>query len=69
MLHEDGYNADTLARPRYGRCLAGVAAAAADRLGWSRTGVRVAWLVWALLMPVSALLVYVLGAWILPERN
>lgn len=35
----------TLIRPRTGRLLAGVCAGIADRFGWSRTLVRVAWVI------------------------
>uniref|UniRef100_A0A942SXY0 PspC domain-containing protein n=1 Tax=Neobacillus citreus TaxID=2833578 RepID=A0A942SXY0_9BACI len=36
---------NTLLRPRNGRLLAGVCAGIADRFGWSRAFVRVAWVV------------------------
>jgi phage shock protein C len=35
----------TLLRPRNGRLLAGVCAGIADRFGWSRTAVRVLWVI------------------------
>ncbi|MGN8049238.1 PspC domain-containing protein [Curtobacterium sp. 22159] len=36
---------NTLIRPRTGRLLAGVCAGIADRFGWSRALVRIAWVV------------------------
>jgi phage shock protein C len=36
---------NTLIRPRNGRLLAGVCAGIADRFGWSRTFVRIAWVI------------------------
>jgi phage shock protein PspC (stress-responsive transcriptional regulator) len=36
---------NTLTRPRTGRLLAGVCAGIADRFGWSRTFVRIAWVI------------------------
>ncbi len=36
---------NTLIRPRTGRLLAGVCAGIADRFGWSRTLVRIAWVI------------------------
>jgi len=36
---------NALTRPRNGRVLAGVCAGVADRFGWSRTFVRVAWVI------------------------
>ena len=36
---------NTLTRPRTGRILAGVCAGIADRFGWSRTLVRIAWVI------------------------
>ena len=36
---------NTLIRPRTGRLLAGVCAGIADRFGWSRTFVRIAWVI------------------------
>jgi phage shock protein C len=35
----------TLLRPRNGRLLAGVCAGIADRFGWSRSAVRVLWVI------------------------
>jgi phage shock protein C len=35
----------TLLRPRNGRLLAGVCAGIADRFGWSRTAVRILWVI------------------------
>jgi phage shock protein C len=39
---------NTLHRPRSGRLLAGVCAGIADRFGWSRTAVRVLWVILSL---------------------
>ncbi|MET3450319.1 MULTISPECIES: PspC domain-containing protein [Curtobacterium] len=36
---------NALTRPRNGRLLAGVCAGIADRFGWSRTFVRIAWVI------------------------
>jgi len=36
---------NALTRPRNGRLLAGVCAGIADRFGWSRTLVRIAWVI------------------------
>lgn len=53
----------TFLRPRSGRLLAGVCAGIADRLGWSRTLVRVVWVVLSL-FPGPLWVLYVV-LWIL----
>jgi phage shock protein PspC (stress-responsive transcriptional regulator) len=54
---------NTLTRPRSGRLLAGVCAAIADRFGWSRTVVRIAWVILSF-FPGPLWIAYVL-LWIL----
>jgi phage shock protein C len=53
----------TLTRPRAGRLIGGVCAAIADRFGWSRTAVRIAFVI-SLILPGPQILLYVL-LWIL----
>lgn len=53
----------TFLRPRSGRLLAGVCAGIADRLGWSRTLVRVVWVILSL-FPGPLWVLYVV-LWIL----
>ena len=54
---------NTLIRPRAGRLLAGVCAGIADRFGWSRTLVRIAWVILSL-FPGPLWIAYVV-LWIL----
>lgn len=51
-----------LVRPREGRVIAGVCAGIADRFGWSRTGVRVLFVV-SCILPGPQFLIYV-ALWI-----
>lgn len=53
----------SLIRPRSGRVLAGVCAGIADRLGWSRTVVRIVWVLLSL-FPGPLWIAYVV-LWIL----
>jgi phage shock protein PspC (stress-responsive transcriptional regulator) len=52
-----------LVRPRQGRVIAGVCAALADRLGWSRTTVRLLFVL-SCLLPGPQILLY-LVLWVL----
>ncbi|SDQ11517.1 phage shock protein C (PspC) family protein [Curtobacterium sp. UNCCL20] len=54
---------NALTRPRNGRILAGVCAGIADRFGWSRTFVRIAWVILSL-FPGPLWIAYVV-LWIL----
>jgi phage shock protein C len=56
-----------LVRPRDGRVIAGVCAAIADRFGWSRTVVRLLFVV-SVLLPGPQVLVYLAG-WVLIPRE
>jgi phage shock protein C len=56
-----------LVRPRDGRVIAGVCAAIADRFGWSRTVVRLLFVV-SVLLPGPQVLVYLAG-WLLIPRE
>ncbi|QWS33326.1 PspC domain-containing protein [Curtobacterium aetherium] len=59
---------NTLSRPRSGRLLAGVCAGIADRFGWSRTGVRVLWVVLSL-FPGPLWIAYVVLWTIMPTQG
>ena len=57
-----------LVRPTQGRMIAGVAAGIADRMGWSRTAVRLA-LVVSTVLPGPQFLVYLAGWILIPEES
>ncbi|GAA1492987.1 hypothetical protein GCM10009627_13330 [Curtobacterium herbarum] len=59
---------NTLHRPRSGRLLAGVCAGIADRFGWSRTGVRVLWVILSL-FPGPLWIAYVVLWIVMPTQG
>ncbi|MCC8906502.1 PspC domain-containing protein [Curtobacterium sp. GD1] len=59
---------NTLIRPRTGRLLAGVCAGIADRFGWSRTLVRIAWVVLSL-FPGPLWIAYVVLCILMPNQG
>ncbi len=58
----------TLTRPRQGRVIAGVCAGLADRFGWSRSAVRLLFLL-SLLLPGTQVIVYLVLWVIMPSRD
>ena len=58
----------TLTRPREGRIIAGVCAGLADRFGWSRSAVRLLFLL-SLLLPGTQVIVYLVLWVIMPSRD
>jgi len=56
-----------LIRPANGRVIAGVAAAIADRYGWSRSAVR-ALMVASVLLPGPQFLAYLIGWAMIPQE-
>jgi phage shock protein C len=59
---------NTLHRPRAGRLLAGVCAGIADRFGWSRTVVRVLWVILSL-FPGPLWIAYVVLWIVMPTQG
>lgn len=57
-----------LVRPREGRMIAGVAAGIADRYGWSRSTVRLLFVL-SLLLPGPQILVYLVLWALMPEEG
>jgi phage shock protein PspC (stress-responsive transcriptional regulator) len=60
--------ATTLTRPRSGKVIAGVCAGLADRFGWSRGAVRLAFLL-SCLLPGPQFIAYVVLWVIMPQRD
>lgn len=57
-----------LVRPREGRMIAGVCAGIADRYGWSRSSVRLLFVL-SLLLPGPQVLIYLVLWMLMPEES